>query len=324
MEFTILKRKEKLDFFKIFNFSLLKKTNVLGEGGQGKVYKMCVSEGRSSKCIAVKKFYLEKKDSKYLETPFNIKSFSYANFIELASSKLINQLILQKICPNYILNYDWSYKERSGICDDIYPYTVFHYNEIIEDSLLYTDWVKQKNTLNEFYNAYFQIIVGIYNLQKYFKMTHLDLHSDNIIVKKVKKGGCWKYIIGDDVYYLPNLGYVFLINDFGHAFIPKYFKSSFIKYDYKNTKITNVFDIQHLFKSTLDISTSSNTFKNIIKINIIKNIKKDIYSLPEAIYSTWYDKYKTKTGKIIDTFDTNIKLNKEDIPKKLRGLVTNN
>lgn len=326
MEFTIKKRKQKYNYFKEgnFDFSLLKKSFLLGEGGQGKVYRMCdTTHSRKNECIAVKKFYLEKKTSKFLETPFLSKAFTHSNFIELASSKLINELILQNISQNFILNYDWSYKERSGVCDEIFPYVSFHYNELIDSSELYTDWVQKKHTLNEFYNAYFQIIVGIYTLQTYFGMTHLDLHSDNIIVKKVTKGGCWKYIINDDIYYLPNLGYIFLINDFGHAFVPKYFKSLFIREDYRNTKITKIFDIQHLFRSTKNISTSSSTFKNIIKIDFIKNVKNNVMSFSGAIRSIWQKKYKKPFGKVIKTFDTNISLDTKTIPKELKPLIKN-
>jgi hypothetical protein len=198
----------------------LKKKDLLGKGYQGIVYNYCDKKN----CVAVKKVFLENKQARYLKNPFSIPALKYENFIELASMKLTNPIVLQKICPHFILHYKSTIKKREAPCEDEYPYSSKYYNEYIDGGITYTKWVKQMHTKNEWYNAYFQITVAIYCLQKYLNMIHLDLHSDNILVKRVKRGGYWKYIINGKEYYVPNYGFVFFINDFGHAWIPENFQ----------------------------------------------------------------------------------------------------
>jgi hypothetical protein len=69
-------------------------------------------------------------------------------------------------------------------------------------------------------NCVFQVFAGLYALKKFFKMTHNDLHPGNILVKSVPAGGHWLYIIDGQKYYLPNLGYVFILWDLGFIHVP--------------------------------------------------------------------------------------------------------
>lgn len=321
---TIKQRKELFTFFKKTlkkkdPFQILTKKNVLGKGGQGTVYRYCLSKNKSY-CTAVKKIYLDTNLSKYINDIYNKKAYKEGLYIELSCMQLTNQLILQKICPNYILNYHFSYKERDGICDDIYPYTMYFYNEVIDNSEVYTDWVKKFHKIELWYNAYFQIIFAIYALQRHFNMTHLDLHSDNVLVVKVKEGGHWIYEIDGIKYYVPNLGYIFYIIDFGHGWIPNIFKSWFITTRYKHKHIYKNFDITSLFKSTLKFSTSPSTFKKHIRY-IIKELKGD-REFSHLISEIWNNyKKKLPNSPLIDKFNVDKNLNIKSIPKKLQHLV---
>lgn len=294
---------------------------VLGQGGQGKVYQNCIETGsKKGVCIAVKQFYLNNKEAVHISKPFNIDAFKYGNFIELASSQLINQLVFQNICPNFILNYDRSYIERDGVCNDIYPYTALHFNEYVSKSQLYTEWSAEERPENEYYNAYFQISCAIYSMQKYFNMTHLDLHSDNILVLKVKKGGYWLYQINGEQYHLPNLGYVFLLNDFGHAWIPNNFKSWFARQRYNTKRIHKGFDIMRLFRSTLNISKSPKTFKKDIRyiINQLRTNEK----FPNIIKHIWGEMYsKIPKSMKIETYNLDKVLDTTPVPKELKHIV---
>lgn len=319
MEFNIKKRIKKFENFKI---DLYSKDELLGIGGQGKVYKYCKKTSVSD-CIATKKFYITKNASKYLKNPYTLKALKYDNYIELASSELINQLILQSICPNFILNYSWDHKERQGICDDRYPYVVYHYNELITGKVIsFGDFVEEKHDLNIFYNAYFQISVAIFALEKHFNMKHLDLNNpDNILVKKVKKGGYWKYVINDIEYNIPNLGYIFLINDLGMAYIPGIFKSYYSLEKYHNVRKHKGFDLMQLYKSTMRYSSMDKAGKTKIK-NMIKRLISDDY-WKYVIYDAFNELYskEQKNLKLIDTFNLDKKIDKTDIDKKLKGLV---
>lgn len=344
MDVHIKERKKLYDFFKKSvdknsdnPLEVLVKKNVLGKGGQGVVYKYCLSKSSQSGvnksrsdvnksrsyCTAVKKMYLDTKVSKYIKDIYNEKAYKEGLYIELSSMQLMNQLILQKICPNYILNYNFSYKERDGICNDIYPYTMYFYNEFIDNSEVYTEWVKRVHKIEMWYNAYFQITIAIYALQRHFNMIHLDLHSDNILVVKVKEGGHWIYEIDGIKYYVPNLGYIFYINDFGHAWIPNIFTSWFIRQRYNSKRIYKNFDIMNLFRSTIKFSTSPKSFKKHIRY-LIKELKsnKEFTTLISEIWDSY--KIKIAHSKIIDRFnlDKNIKI--DTIPQKLKHLVITN
>jgi hypothetical protein len=299
----------------------LKKTRILGRGGQAYVKEMCENE---KKCLAVKKIYIDWKLSEYLNDQYNPLALKDGIYIELLAGELLNQIVLQEISPHFALNYAWDYKERerSSICTDKYPYVMNHYNELISNTDTYTEWVKGEHSLKEWYNAYFQITTSIYVLQNYFNMTHFDLHSENILVQKVKKGGYYIYKIDNVIYKVPNLGYRFFIIDLGQAFIPKKFKSWYVKQEYSNKKITKSFDILFLFESTLEFSTSPPEFKKEIRklINDIDN-KEHFASI---IYELWYpDLYDTirKGAKLLEEFDLDKDIVIDDIPKELHHLI---
>lgn len=295
----------------------LKENRLLGQGYQGIVHSYCDEK----KCIAVKKVFLENRQAKYLKKPFSIPALKYENFIELAAMKLTNQLVLQNVCPHFILHYKSTNQSREyePPCQDIYPYSSKFYNELIEGAKTYTDWVKEKHTTEEWYNAYFQITVSIYCLQKYLNMIHLDLHSDNILVKTVKRGGYWKYVIDGKNYYVPNYGFIFYINDFGHAWIPENFQSWIVRRKYKTKRIHKNFDIMKLFESTLEFSTSSREFKSQIR-NIITELEGDT-NFNHIIQSVWSQYNKKPKSKLIETYNLGKSLNKNTLPKELRHLV---
>ena len=322
MDYTISKRKRIYDKFikgLITNKRLtLRKMNLLGQGVQGIVYKYC----DKNICTAIKKLYIEKQPAKYLSKPYTIQALKYENFIELAAMKLTNQIVLQKICPNFILNYHSNYKSRDGVCNDDYPYSSKYYNEYLDNSETYTDWVQREHTISEWYNAYFQITAAIYCMQYHFNMIHLDLHSDNVLVRTVKPGGFWKYTINNINYYVPNLGFIFYINDFGHAWIPQNFQSWVIRRKYKSKRIHKNFDIQRLFQSTLEFSLSPMSFKIRIK-DMIKQLKGDT-NFEHIIHEVWNNYTKKKpASKQIEAYNLNKRINVENIPTELRHLVLN-
>lgn len=302
---------------------ILVKDKVLGEGFQGKVYrylKKHKTQDSDDIGIALKKMYLDVDESKFIHKKYTSGALEHGAFIEIASNQLTNELVVQKISHNFMLNYHHEFNYRHGICNDIYPAVSFYYNEYINDAETYTDWVSRPHSEESWYNAYFQISSGLYALQKYFNMTHLDLHSDNILVKKVKKGGYWKYIINKKEYIVPNLGYVFYICDFGHAWIPQNFQSWYMAQKYKDKKIHKAFDINQLFESTLEFSESPKHFKKHIK-KIIKKLTKD-ENFEDIIEDVWGERYhKKRSSKCLDTFNMDFKLKTKNIPRKLRQLV---
>lgn len=307
----------------LINDSFLTKNSLLGEGVQGKIFKFCDKTGN---CTAIKKMYIDEDAANYVNKPFTKNAFRHENYIELGCSQLTNQLILQGVSPHFILNYSWKFKERSGICDDIYPFSSFVFNEYI-DCMTLEDWSKKNHDEYIWYNAFFQIISGILALQKFFDMYHLDLHSKNILVKKIPKGGYWKYTINEIDYYLPNIGYQFYINDFGFSWVSK-FKSivslknaAKIVHEKDYSTFNQIFDIVVLFKDITkknNHSLSSDLKKDIRKFIKISDNMRIIYFY-EA-FSTLFSNYTVMPTNVdvIDTFNLDIKLKRNMLPTFLR------
>ena len=130
--------------------ALFNKERVLGEGYQGKVYQYCKKTHCVNDGIAVKKMYLDWKEGKYVEDIYNSRALKYSSFIELASNQLINELVLQEISPNFILHYTHEFEERWSICAETYPYKSYFYNEFINNSETYTDWVSKEHSIQSF------------------------------------------------------------------------------------------------------------------------------------------------------------------------------
>ena len=291
-----------------------KKQEYVGRGGQGAVYKYC----NKKMCIAVKKSYLDNEESEFIKTPYSKNALKEGHFIEMAVSKLMNQIILQNISPHFVLSFMNDYKERDGICNEKYPYAGYHYIQYIDNSITWDKWVSKKHPIEHWYNAYFQIMVGLYAMNKYFNMKHLDLHPENILVQKIQPKGYWEYIINNEHYHVPNLGFRIYIIDYGHAWVPHVFESWFIRSRYKSNRVKRSFDINKLFNITKSYSQSPKEFKEDIK-QLIKRLKYDSFSKILLFFKKYYsnNRYKKK----LDTFTIGKKLITTSIPRQLKKTV---
>lgn len=150
------------------------------------------------------------------------KAFRLPIFSEIVFQTLTNQLVFQNICPNFSLNWYWEMNNKGTNI----------YNEYANLSDFHT-WAMQFHSEEEWFNALFQILYAIIAIRRYFDILHTDLHTGNILVNKVNPGGYWVYRIDGQNYYVPNLGYVFLIHDFGFGWIPK--KTNPVSWHYEQT-----------------------------------------------------------------------------------------
>ena len=288
--------KDRQNIYKKYNkmvISSFKKKNVLGEGEQGTVYKYCENDNF---CVAVKKIYVEEESSKHINKIHSKQALKDTLFIELFVNKLINKILLENVSPNFVFFYNNHFEERLGICYEDYPYSSYFYNEYI-DNESFASWVYKKRSLKMLYNAFFQIITAIYTVQKQFGLQHLDMHAENILVKKIQKGGYFKYIINEVEYNLPNLGYLFVINDYGYAWIPK------------NKKKDKEYDVNFILNDVKqDIPIK---IINDIKY-IIKNLKSNKIDFEDLINEIWGSMYKKipKNSRLLEIYrpDKHIKL----------------
>lgn len=89
-------------------------------------------------------------------------------------------------------------------------------------------WLTTANpNANEIYNALFQILAGLYALEKHGQVFNNDIKAPNILYYNVTPGGYWIYNIMGKRYCVPNMGKLFIINDFGvsSAYVPHLYAS---------------------------------------------------------------------------------------------------
>lgn len=324
-----------------------KKVAKLGQGEQGSVYKMEIKIGQKKRHLAMKKFIIDKKTAKYIDNIFKKEALKKESYIEYAAMQLVNELIFQKICPNYVMNYGWDHKERSGVCVEEYPYNMYLYNEYIDNAELFSDWMDKRHKSEEWFNVYFQILVSIYAIREKFNLVHSDLHSFNIFVKKVKKGGYWKYVLNGKDYYVPNLGFVILMNDFGHGWIPSTFESWYVRERLKKIKMEerDIYDVKMVLEMVLEYGEAPKYVRDIVEqgLMLIDPNEKEV-TLDDLIYTIWGSAFLlSETGddtqeckkrrwhcyhkvpenlNLIETYNLDRKIDLRHVPKELRKLVS--
>lgn len=193
------------------NWTKLLKKNGTNQGKNGLIYTIDDID-----CV-VKIIPLE-KDA--FQTQHSLK---FSTWRELTSLRWINQLVKQKISPNFFVLYSFK------ILEDCSKYFIEKksYGCIVlflekADGTLY-EWIKQsidrkeKITSPLWLSALFQIFSGIYAVQHKYGLIHRDLHWKNILYKKVEPRGHWIYYLKKIPYYVPCLGYRFGICDFGKS-----------------------------------------------------------------------------------------------------------
>jgi hypothetical protein len=182
--------------------------------------------------VALKKIPLTPEAVEHLEDYYydDVEAMKFDVFAEIMCMHLCKVLVENNVCPNLPVFFKYYFCED---CKFSNPSLVKYFKHAKMDqvvcALLLTEyaslgdlknWLKEKRSVEEWFNMFFQVFVGLYALQKYFDLTHNDLHWGNVLVHKIKPGGYFKYTIDGTDYYLPNIGLLFVLWDFGYAHIP--------------------------------------------------------------------------------------------------------
>lgn len=153
-------------------------------------------------------------------------------------------------------------------------------------------------------NAFAQIYISISMFHQRMGMYHLDAHWGNFLFHEVKPGGVFHYKIGNKDYYIPNLGYVWVIWDFGFATDIDSEKSKLFK-DY--TRVSNA------FIPTRDYGWLPNNR------GINEDFVDDVHIVKEKIYDGDVKRNDTAVLKMmIDIIQPNVNL------KKAKSKIVNN
>lgn len=319
------------------NFFTCFKTQKITEGSEGVVYKGTLNKFNPDIIIKIsdlKKIFETKGLNKEIlnRNPLDIYTIfnklhqdksltSLMTFlIETLTYTLTNQLVFQQISPHFSINYYWEYEDNM----------LLYYNEYANYSTLF-DWLKTVRTIEEYFNMFIQIIISIISMQKYFNMIHGDLHSKNILVQKVEKGGYWKYIINDKTYIVPNLGWIFIITDFGFTTIPDKIYVDWY-YEERIKPLTPMgrqfYDFMYLIIYKQKMALNLPKFLLQFITNIIRKYKLNTYDNKETnitismqdILNDFYKYYNYSSDSFIEVYDLNKKLNKELLPENFRDL----
>ena len=124
-------------------------------------------------------------------------------------------------------------------------------------------------------------------------MRHNDLHWGNVLVFEVRPGGCWEYKIDDTRYYVPNLGFVFVLWDFGRAHVPGKL-SSF--YEVENKDIAWIAQIVAEDTETL----------NVPLMDELRRAETSNFDFRQA-FKKYYSHYNNQKGQVLETYNMDVK-----------------
>jgi hypothetical protein len=183
-------------------------SKLLGYGSFGNVYKVDVP----SPTHRISKVEVAVKEGRISYSEFrNAMRKRYP--IEYLFNKLINDLLDDRICPNFTYTHSIFFCDKCSVGDkaqvktqcsetvvELFDFTLDKLTELSDQVVLST---------------VFQILAGVSSIQLKYGLFHADIKKENILVKTIPSGGCWTYIIDGKTYYVPNLGYIVALNDFG-------------------------------------------------------------------------------------------------------------
>ena len=287
----------------------------------GEVYKIKLNGKNSSFDLALKTIPIVLESD--LKLKFNIKTLldQDSSLSEIVMHLLSNACVLSGLTCNLPFIYKFllcdncvysnkNLSVQSGDDNCIYLLSELANLDLKQFLKINTFWTA------EFTNCFlFQVINALYCLKKIFNISHNDLHSGNILIYKIKPGGYFKYTIDDNVYYIPNIGYLFVLWDFGSISSP--------------SKIFNGETEKELSKFYTDIANIASIVKTEVKIQkgsiIDKIISSDhILSLKDQVklFKNVFGKSTTSDNVKLE-FNMNISLKsfKQSLPIELEKFV---
>jgi hypothetical protein len=158
-----------------------------------------------------------------------LPSNSYVD--EYKIMELLSEQVVKGGFPNFILSYkaavcETCLESRKEICFMIFMEPAMcNFDEFIVNMASIT----MISNYRYRYSIIYQLLLGMCVFHLKYGIFHQDLHSQNIIVLKVKTGGYFRYIMNEKEYLVKNYGYLFCLHDFGSSMIlnPNYSSGEF-------------------------------------------------------------------------------------------------
>ena len=218
----------------------------IGKGTFGQIY--LVTLNNSVEKIIVKEANLSRLEENRLRKNVFFKDKSLEELIEKKKKNIfpkehknlsyVNELLLSKKCPNFLYTY------KMALCDGCKVVGFFTKNPSIR--ACYVTFMEpadfdlesvERINVNQQFSIFYQLLCSVYSIHHYYAMYHTDIKSHNVLVKRIKPGGYFKYVIDNKTYYVKNAGLLVFLADFGVAqsLSPKYSSIGF--YGTRNAEV---------------------------------------------------------------------------------------
>lgn len=193
---------------------------LLGKGCYGNVYK----GSKNSFKFAIKFSKLTKES---INTPYSLNYMCWYEAFFLRD--IFKPLITGNICPNLPLLYDTFTCEKFKLTikngEEEHPCVVTVVELADGDLKKYLNSeITPETNIDILYSVLFQVMASLWAVQKHAQIIHYDIKKENILFYKIRPGGYFQYTILNKTFYIPNHGYLFILNDFGlsRSVSPKY------------------------------------------------------------------------------------------------------
>jgi hypothetical protein len=133
----------------------------------------------------------------------------------------LNKVVLDKQFQHFPITF----KIMTCTDEDDEPYALI-LNELADCDI--ENWLKRKRSVIEYESVLTQLMLTIYYFQK-LGFYHNDLHLGNALIHKVDPGGYWCYKHNSQEIYVPNVGFLLVLWDFGETTTNKTSKRSSLK-----------------------------------------------------------------------------------------------
>ena len=263
--------------------------------------------------------------------------FGYCNsFRELFLLELMYKLIESNVCIHYpiLITYK-KIKEPCKICNKLIQNKINNNPKVSQKYQKYLQLQLQSTTQlyifkeyieYEFYTIFnkkhnntfwlvllFQILFILYNNNRHLELINFDIHLDNIFYYKIKSGGYLYYTVNNIKYKIPNIGYIFIITDYGNSLSLKFKLTSSEKKQY-NLLYNIHYDVYSFFNNFTIPKLKMyhlNWFYNDIIITRMKSEYPEIYKQTNEKYKNKYLKQKLqkiilKNNEIFKKFHSNL------------------
>lgn len=192
----------------------------IGAGSFGNIY---IAHVDKRHLIALK-MAIEGVTETAIKNPYDQK-FSAWNEINILKP-YINSFIEKGICQNFPYVYNSFICRQCDFEREVKDKIIIKHKPcyIVVEEIASGDlkrWATiGRRTQDEKYNALFQCMAGLHALQKYFQICNNDIKSENVLFKEIPiiENSYWEYVIMGTSYYIPNMGSLFFVNDFGVSY----------------------------------------------------------------------------------------------------------